>query len=166
MTFNEHERREVIATSRHARPSEATEVIQTTEYVEPAASVDRVQATAYDPYQPRRRAVERLIAAIWLVFGLIEGLILIRFLLRALGANPRADFADFVYRITTPLLLPFEGLFGNPRFDGAVLELHALVAMVIYALIGWLVTKIAWLMFGETRSAVATSATSVDTRIR
>ena len=164
MTFNDPERREVITTSRGTRPSEATEVIRTTEYAEPAARVDHVQSTSYDPYQPKRRSVERLVAAIWLVFGLIEGLLLIRFLLRALGANPQADFADFIYRITTPLLLPFENLFTNPRFDGAVLELHVLVAMAIYALLGWLVTKIAWILFGETRSAVATSAASVDTR--
>ena len=137
------------------------------ERVAPAmAEVDRVQATAYDPYASRRNSAEKVVQGIWLLFGFIEGLIAIRFVLRALGANPDAGFAQFIYGVTAPLIAPFVGLFGTPAYGTAALELHSIVAMIVYALVGWLLTKLAWLMMGETRSAVTTSATSVDTRVR
>lgn len=130
----------------------------------PAAAVDRTTATAYDPYAGRRDASFRLVQAIYLVFGVVEALVVIRLVLRALGANPDAGFAQFVYGVTAPLVAPFAGLFGNPQAGGAVLELHSIVALVVYALLAWLLAKLAWLLLGETRSAVTTTATSVETR--
>jgi hypothetical protein len=64
-----------------------------------------------------------------LVFGVIGGLLVIPFLLRALGANPDAGFAQAVYAITGVLVAPFSGLFGAPR----TLELCTLVAKIVYA---------------------------------
>jgi hypothetical protein len=55
-------------------------------------------------------------------------------------------------------------LFGNPQSGGSVLELHSIVALVVYALVAWLLAKLVWLLVGETRSAVSTSSTSVETR--
>ncbi len=130
-----------------------------------AAAVDRTTATAYDPYSARRQAGYRLVQAIYLVFGIIEALLVIRVVLRALGANPAAGFAQFVYAITAPLLAPFVGLFGNPQAGGSVLEVHSIFALVVYALAAWLLARLAWLLFGETRSAVATSTSSVETRV-
>src|SRR5690349_9875346 len=86
-----------------------TEVVTTPA---PVAAVDRTAATAYDPYSSRRQAGERLVQAIYLVFGVIEALIVIRIVLRALGANPQAGFAQFIYALTAPLVAPFAGLFG------------------------------------------------------
>ena len=77
-----------------------------------------------------------------MIFGLIEGLILIRFILKALGANPSAGFAQFIYGITAPLVAPFYGLFGNPSAQGSVLELHSIVALIVYALLAWLILKL------------------------
>ncbi len=130
----------------------------------PATSVDRSVATAYDPYAGRRQAAARLVQAIYLIFGIIEALILIRIVLRALGANPNAGFAQLIYGLTAPLVAPFAGLFGNPQAGGSVLELHSIVALVVYALIAWVLAKLVWLVFGESRSAVTTTSSSVDTR--
>jgi len=47
--------------------------------------------------------------------GLIETVLLIRFLLKALGANADAGFAQVVYGITGVLVAPFGGLFGPWR---------------------------------------------------
>jgi YggT family protein len=138
-----------------------TEVVTTT--TAPAAAVDRSVATAYDPFATRRQSAYRLIQAIYLLFGVLEALIAIRFVLRLLGANPNAGFAEFIYGITAPFIAPFVGLFGTPQANGSVLEIHSLVAIVVYALIAWLLTRLAWLAFGETRSAVRTSANSVET---
>src|ERR671933_974512 len=103
----------------------------------PATAVDRTAATAYDPYAGRRHAAYRLVQAIYLVFGIVEALIAIRFVLRALGANPDAGFAQLVYGLTAPLVAPFVGLFGSPQAGGSVLELQSIVALVVYALLAW-----------------------------
>jgi uncharacterized protein YggT (Ycf19 family) len=126
--------------------------------------VDRTATTAYDPYAGRRDASYRLIQAIYLVFGIIEALVAIRVLLRLLGANANAGFAQFIYGVTAPLVAPFAGLFGNPQTGGSVLELHSIVALVVYAVVAWLLAKLLWVVLGETRSAVRTASTSVQTR--
>jgi predicted trehalose synthase len=138
------------------------EVVTTT--AEPVAEVDRTVATAYDPFATRRQSSYRLIQAIYLLFGVLEALIAIRLVLRVLGANPNAGFAEFIYGITAPFIAPFVGLFGSPQAGGSVLELQSIVALVVYALVAWLLARLAWLAFGETRSAVRTSASSVETR--
>jgi hypothetical protein len=141
---------------------------QTTEYraVErPAAEVDRVEALAYDPYADRRLAAHRVVQLVYWIFGLIEGLILIRFILKALGANPSAGFAQFIYGITAPLVAPFYGLFGNPSAQGSVLELHSIVALIVYALLAWLIAKLVWILVGETRTAVKTHSTQIENRL-
>ena len=42
-----------------------------------AAAVDEVHATAYDPYANRRRSSYRLVQGIWLLFGIVEGILAI-----------------------------------------------------------------------------------------
>jgi len=158
------ERTEVIETT---TPSYTNGLPRTTEVrttARPTAEVDQVEAVAYDPFANKRMAAYRATQAIYWLFGLIEGLIAIRFVLKALGANPNAGFAEFIYGLTYPLVLPFIGLFGNPTAQGSVLELHSIVALVVYALVAWLLGKLAWIVMGESRSAVRTRSTQIDAR--
>jgi hypothetical protein len=131
----------------------------------PRATVDRAEAVAYDPYASRRMAGYRVTQLIWWIFGLVEGLIAIRFILKALGANPSAGFAEFIYGITYPLVVPFVGLFGNPQAQGSVLEIHSIVALIVYGLAAWLLAKLAWIMVADNRSAVKTRSTQYDSRL-
>jgi YggT family protein len=132
-----------------------------------AVATDRTQSTTYDPYAGRRAMSIKLVRAIYLVVGVVEAVLLIRFVLKALGANAEAGFAQFIYGVTGPLVAPFLGLFGTPHVpSGATLELHTLIALVIYALVGWLLARGAWLIFGEGRSASVASTDTVQTRIR
>ena len=128
-------------------------------------AVDRMESVAYDPYANKRIMASRVIQLVYLIFGLIEGLILIRFVLKALGANASAGFAQFIYGVTAPLVAPFYGLFGNPAAQGSVLEVHSIVALIVYALLAWLIVRLTWILVGETRSAVKTHSTAVDTRL-
>src|ERR1700687_2747011 len=128
-------------------------------------AVDRVESVAYDPYANKRIMASRVIQLVYLVFGLIEGLILIRFVLKALGANASAGFAQFIYGVTAPLVTPFYGLFGTPSAQGSVLEVHSIVALIVYALLAWLIVRLTWILVGETRSAVKTHSTAIDTRL-
>lgn len=132
---------------------------------EPPVGVEHVESVTTDPYAPRRGAASKAGQAIYLIFGILEGLIAIRIVLRALGANPESGFAAFVDRITAPLLTPFVGLFGTPQVNGSALELHALVAIIVYGLVAWVLAKLAWLLLGETRSGVRTRSSRVDTDV-
>ena len=130
----------------------------------PVAAVDRSATTVSDPYASRRQTASRVVQAIYLVFGVIEALILIRFVLKALEANPTAGFAQFIYAVTAPLVAPFAGLFGNPQASGSTLEVHSVVALIVYALVAWLLARLARLLLDDTRSAVRTSSTLVETK--
>jgi YGGT family len=130
-----------------------------------AAAVDEVHATAYDPYANRRRASYRLVQGVWLLFGIVEGILAIRFILKLLGANEAAGFASFIYSASAPFVAPFNNLFANPSTGGSVLELTTLMAIIVYMLIAWLVVKVIWLLAGETRSASRTVAGSTRTRL-
>jgi hypothetical protein len=137
---------------------------QPREYESPPAPVvtERYEAVASDPYARRRDTAHKVQGLIYLFFGIIEGLLAIRFVLLALGANATAGFAALIYGLTEPLLIPFNGLFQTARLEGAVLDWNTLVAIVAYALLGWVLAKLAWLALGETRSAVQTHSDRVD----
>jgi hypothetical protein len=130
-----------------------------------AAAVDQVHATAYDPYASRRRSSYRLVQGIWLLFGIIEGLLAIRFVLKLLGANESAGFANFIYAASGPFLAPFNNLFGNPASSGMVLEMNTIVAIVVYMLAAWLIAKVVWLLAGESRSATRTVSSATRARV-
>lgn len=122
-------------------------------------TTERVEQVTVDPYAARRTALYRASQAIWLVVGIVEGLIAIRFVLRLLGANPEAGFAQLIYGLTAPLVQPFVGLFGTPRFEGSAFEFTSLVAMAVYALVAWVIVKVVWMFFSETRTGQLTQRT-------
>src|SRR5215813_4950841 len=65
---------------------------------------------------------------IYVVLGIVVGLIIIRVLLKALAANAGAGFTSFVYGVTAPLVAPFQGIFGTPHTsNGSVFELSSVV---------------------------------------
>ena len=167
----QEDRTEIIETTPPARDREVREVnsaprvTEVRNTVAPRADMDRVESVAYDPYQGRRIAGYRLTALVYWIFGLIEGIIAIRFVLKALGANPSAGFAQFMYGITAPLVAPFNALFATPSSGASVLELNSLIAMIVYGLLAWLIGKLIWILVGETRSAVKTRSTQFDSRV-
>ena len=134
-------------------------------YMPPRSDMDRVESAAYDPYEARRMIGYRVTQLVYWVFGLIEGLIAIRFLLKALGANPSAGFAQFIYGITNGLVSPFVNLFANPTYQGTTFELSSLIAFIVYALLAWLIGRLVWLIIGETRSAITTRSTHMNSRV-
>lgn len=100
--------------------------------------------------QDRRQTLAKATQIIWLLTGILEALIGIRFLLKLLGANPQAGFAQFIYGITAVFLAPFIALFPSPSAAGSVLELSSLVAMLVYALAAWGVVRVMWVTLEES----------------
>src|SRR6476660_5924159 len=79
--------------------------------VESAVVSEHTDTVTTDPYAPRRTGVAKGLQLVYLVFGVIEALVAIRFVMLLLGANPNAGFTSFVYNVTGPLVAPFEGIF-------------------------------------------------------
>jgi uncharacterized protein YggT (Ycf19 family) len=77
------------------------------------------------------------------VFGLIEIMIVLRIMMKMLGASTVAPFVSWLYETTEPLLAPFSGVFPTPQVSGGfVLEISALVALVVYGLAGFLINTL------------------------
>lgn len=124
----------------------------------------QLATTTTDPYAGRKANSYKVQQGIYLLLGVVEVVIGARFVLRLLGANADAGFAQFIYGLSAPLVAPFLGLFGTIQTQGSVFEPQSLIALVVYALVGWLVVKLAWQLLGETRSASATTTDSTVAR--
>jgi uncharacterized protein YggT (Ycf19 family) len=75
---------------------------------------------------------------IWFITGVLLTLLAFRFALVLLGANPSNGFANFIYSASHPFVAPFFGLFGYSLHYGVSrLELSTLVAMAVYALVAF-----------------------------
>ena len=91
---------------------------------------------------PTTKPLYRGTQIVWYIIGLIETLLLFRFLLRLFGANPNAGFTDFIYTVSLPFYAPFYRVFPSARIEGSVFEWTTLLAMLVYWLIGWGIVKL------------------------
>ena len=97
------------------------------------------EASVVKSSTPARRAME----VIYLVFGIIDSLLLIRLVLKLLGANPHAGFASFTYGVTDFFLAPFHGLLPTFVSGHTILELSLIFAILIYSLVALALVKVA-----------------------
>jgi YggT family protein len=78
-----------------------------------------------------------------LLFGLIEILLVFRFILKLLAANPNVGLVAWIYENTQPLLRPFLLMFPTPSVRGGFsLEFTTLFAIFAYAFIGYLIQEV------------------------
>ena len=101
---------------------------------------------------------------IWLGLGLLEGLLALRIFLKLIGANAANPFAGLLYGLTDVFLVPFVGLTGTPAAGGMVLEISSLIAMIVYALVAWVIERLVWVIFYRPRSAAVNTQTTVTDR--
>jgi hypothetical protein len=111
-----------------------------------------------DRHDAQHEKASRFQKAIYLLFGVLDGLLILRFVLPLLGANPAAGFAKFVQGITSPFIAPFAGLFGPSA-------LNTLVAILAYAVIAWVLAQVVWLVMGDMRRGVRTQSSVTDRHI-
>jgi hypothetical protein len=126
-------------------------------------TVSEVQTTQKEPERERRIFTFKVTQVIWLLVGILEVMLALRFGLKLIGASEASPFAVFIYGFTGLFLLPFSGLTGAPAAGGMVLEFTTIIAMVVYALIGWAVERIVFLIFYRPRGPV-TQSTTTDQR--
>jgi hypothetical protein len=104
-----------------------------------------------------RESVYKVSQIIWLLFGGLEALIGIRVILMLIGANPANGFTAFVYQLTQLFLWPFQNLISNPTFQNMTLEVTSIIAMIVYALLGWLIVRMIWVVFYRTPTSEVTT---------
>jgi hypothetical protein len=109
--------------------SDGTASVQTTEVV------DNHKDVASKPSVAAR--------LVWLIAGVISGILAFRFIFILLGANRNNGFADFIYTVSHPFAAPFFGLFSYDETIGeAKFELSTLVAIVVYLLVALVIAKL------------------------
>ncbi len=109
--------------------------------------LEREEAYTRDYAAERRHTLNQVSALIGFFFGVLEGLIGIRVILKLIGANPGNPFASLVYNFTGLFLAPFNGLVPTPAADGLVLEISSIIAIIVYALLAWAIIRLVWLLF-------------------
>jgi YGGT family protein len=125
--------------------------------------VSEVRTSQREPEREQRIFSFKVTQLVWLLFGVLEALIALRIGLKLIGANPESPIVALIYGLTFMFLFPFEGLVASPTVGGMVLEISSMFAMLIYALIAWVVERTVWLIFYRPRGpVVAVTETSTS----
>lgn len=124
------------------------------------AEYKKVDITEKVPGEDREVATFKVTSLIWLLVGILEAALGIRFVFKLIGVNVNS-FARFLYSVTGVFTKPFESLLGAPSVGNNVFEVTTLIAMVIYALIGWAIERIVWLIFYRPRGPKSVVQTTI-----
>lgn len=89
----------------------------------------------------------RAVQLVYLVFGIIDGLLIIRVVLKLLGANPHAAFSSWVYNVTNVFNAPFHNLLPTIGNEQSQLEMSVVIAILVYGLIAWALARFVNIVF-------------------
>jgi uncharacterized protein YggT (Ycf19 family) len=95
---------------------------------------------------------------VMLLFGILQGLLILRVILLLLIANTGNDVVALILSLTDPFVEPFRGMFQLDRVtadSGSMLDIAAIVALIGWTLVEALV--IALLSLGARRGEDATA---------
>ncbi len=140
-----------------ASPVDATRPLRRVDRYEPVEGSERRQRVVRDAAAESQLRVAKAAEVIWLLVGFLEGLLALRVLLKLIAANPANSFASAVYGFTDFFLAPFFGITGSPAAGGVVLEIPTIIAMLVYALLAWVIVKLIWVIVAPTTSRSVSS---------
>lgn len=122
------QKEKIITTSSTVEPQQVIETVKT---VTPPPVVQEHPQKVFD----KKKKIFRAYQIIWYILAVIELLLAFRMVLKALGANPLSGFAQFVYVLSDPFAMPFNGLLGTTITQRAIFEWSTIVAALVYALV-------------------------------
>lgn len=117
-------------------------------------------APAYGSYSIRSvyPVAYRAIQLVWFVVGVINAILALDFAFRLLKANA-TGFVDFIYGLAYPLASPFDGIFRDTiSRSSLVVRWGDLLAIAIYSLIAWGITRLIRIMAAGRGSSATTVA--------
>jgi uncharacterized protein YggT (Ycf19 family) len=90
-----------------------------------------------------------IINSIFWLAGMVQILLIMRFLLRLFGANRQNQFAQLINNLSAPLVAPFSTLFISPTSDGgaSIFDVNIVIAILAYALLSYLVVALVRFIF-------------------
>ncbi len=122
--------------------------------------IERDEQIFDDPKLARANILDRTARVIYFVVGLFEVLLLLRFVFRLLGAG-KNGLVDLVYSVTGPMVIPLNGIFNDQSLNNtSVLEISTLLAMAVWALLGWGIVKLLYIIFEPSVSSRSVYTTS------
>ncbi len=84
----------------------------------------------------------RLQNFIGLIFLVVEGIVAVRIIFKATGANPLAGFSSFIYSLSSPFVGPFHPVFADGKLNGHPFEWGSLLAMAVFAALAFLALRV------------------------
>lgn len=118
-------------------------------YVDSQGNLTQRQEEVYDnPYQRRVNILNRATTIIYALVTALEVLLVMRLVFRLLGADPNNGLTNFVYNLSRPFVVAFDGIFADQKLTtNSVFEISTLVAMAMYALLAWGVVSFMYAIF-------------------
>jgi uncharacterized membrane protein len=134
-------------------------------YVDPMGNrVDSREEVFEDKNQSRANMRYWIASVIYFVLGVLEVILLLRFVFRLLGANRFSGFVSFLYGLSHVFVAPFNGIFNDQALGShSVLEVSTLIAMLIYALLAWGLVSLGRVLFASNltgRQSITTTRRS------
>lgn len=128
-------------------PINVEKEVTTTNTDSDAGQVKQVSTAAQVPTgaETKDARADRGNAWIWYLVGIVDVLLALRLVFYMFGARA-VGFTDFLYSVTDPLVAPFRGIFPAPQVEGAYFDTASLVAIIAYALFGWVISRLIDLM--------------------
>ncbi len=141
--------------SSHAASSSGSNMqSQYQRYTDPAGNqIEQREETFVDENLRRANIRGRITSITYFILGVLEVLLLIRLLLRLLGANEASGFVAFIYSLTHIFVGPFNGIFNDQALGRSVFETSTLIAMIVYALLAWGIVSLGRLVFAPVNPA-------------
>jgi YggT family protein len=82
------------------------------------------------------------------IIGLIELLLAVRLVLELFAANAGSPFVAWVYSASSNFTGAFAGAFPALQLgNGSVIDFSTILAMIVYAVIGWLLVELVLFVF-------------------
>jgi hypothetical protein len=96
--------------------------------------------------------VARIVNIVYFLFGALELLLAVRLILYLIGANLDNSFASFITDLSDPFVALFASLLKNPTLGTTgVFEVTTLIAMLVYTIVVWLMSRLIWLTLSRSR---------------
>lgn len=96
--------------------------------------------------------IARIVNIVYFLFGALLLLLTVRVVFQLIGVNAENAFASFIYGLSAPFVALFASLVQNPALGGtSVLEITTLIAMLVWAIVGWLAGRFIWLVMSRPR---------------
>ena len=90
---------------------------------------------------------------IYFLFGILEILLVFRFVLKLVGASITSNFVSLIYGLSGIFTMPFIGIFRRVFSQGisanSVIEPGTVVAIFVYAILAWGIVKLIRILLGK-----------------